>query len=76
MKDYPEEVIEIAATAMSMGILLFEYEEEDLIDRLQGLLDKGDTPTLKLFKKVEQKLAGHEAYELANVIKTFINYNF
>lgn len=64
----------ILANMVVAGILLFELNEEELVDRLSST-DNTDI-SLSMLKKIEQLLAGKEEYELANVVKTHIEYNY
>ena len=76
LEDFKEDYIAIGAKTLVMSILIHKLTEEGLVDKLQDVIDSDTVRTRALFEKVEQELVSYEEYELANVIKTFINYNF
>lgn len=74
-KEYTDFETEFASIMIFSGILISKDQEEDLVQRLQDVLDNGLDISFETFRKVEAKLSDAEHYELANVIKTFLEYN-
>ena len=74
-KDYELVEEEFASILITAGILIQDPTEEELVAQLQKALDSELPISIDVFKRVEAKLAEDEHYELANVVKTFLDYN-
>lgn len=55
-------------------IITFDLNEEQLVQALSDIKEK--KLTVDVFEHLEEGLVEQEKYELANVIKTYISYNY
>ena len=65
---------EVLGRMIGLGLLAFEFSEEKLVEKLSRLNTRQiSKATLDI---VQDILVEHEAYELANVVKTHLEYNY
>jgi len=65
---------EVLGKMIGLGLVAFDFTEEKLIAKLSALTT--EQISRKTLNIVEEVLVEHEAYELANVVKKHIEYNY
>ena len=75
---FPEDMEEVKDQVLGkmigLGLIAFDFTEEKLIAKLSALsTEEISKETLDIVKEI---LVEHEKYELANVVKTHLEYNY